>query len=164
MVFLFIDDIIYIMFKQKSFFASVVVGIILVGLHSIGSYLSWYWKYPFFDMVVHIVSGLWISLLILWLAICFDQIKDLKEYKVKSFLIAFISAVLAGVIWEIMENIFQITYVDMAGYYLDTAVDILNTGIGGILAYLYFIKRRRCVDNSCEILHPFHDKLGLIKN
>ncbi len=152
------------MFKQKPFIASIIIGLLLISLHTIGSYLSWYWKYPFFDILVHLVGGMWIAFIFLWLAICFGQIKDLKEYKVKSFLIAFISAILVGVMWEIFENLFQITYVDMAGYYLDTAIDILNSGLGGILAYIYFVKKRRCFDHSCEVLHPFHDQIGLIEN
>jgi uncharacterized protein YebE (UPF0316 family) len=152
------------MFNQKSFFASIVVGILLIGLHSVGSYFSWYWKYSFFDIIVHVVSGLWVSLLVLWLAICFGQINDLKDYKVKSFLIAFVSAILAGVFWEIFENIAGVVNVITAEYYLDTALDILNSGFGGVLTYLFFIRKRHCLDKSCEVLHPFHNTLGLIKN
>lgn len=152
------------MFKQKPFLASIIIGLLLISLHLLGSYWSWYWKYFYFDTLVHIISGMWVALTILWLAICLGQIKDLKEYKVKSFLIAFVASILAGVFWEIFENLSQTTFTEMAGYYLDTATDILNGGLGGLLAYLYFIKRRHCVDKSCEVLHPFHDKIGLIKN
>ncbi len=152
------------MFKQKPFYFSLVVLIILITLHAVGSYYSWYWVYSWFDVVVHIVSGLWVSLVMLWLASVLGQINSLKEYKVKSFLIAFLSAVLFGVVWEIFENISQTTFTNASGYSLNTAMDILNDGLGGILAYLYFIRRRKCADNSCDILHPFYNQTGIIKS
>lgn len=132
--------------------------------HTVGSYLSWYWQYPWFDIVVHILSGLWVSLVILWLASVFGQINSLKEYKVKSFLIAFISAVLIGVIWELVENYYQLTFIRAQNYGLNTAADIINDALGGVLAYLYFVRRRKCVDKTAEILHPFYNQTGLIKS
>jgi len=152
------------MFKQKPFIFSLLVLLILIGLHSVGSYFSWYWVYPWFDILVHMVSGLWIGLLILWLAACLGQINSLKEYKVKSFLIALISAVLIGVIWEVVENISQITDANIRGYTLNTAKDILADAFGGILAYLYFVKRKKQIDNTNNVLHPFYNQTGIIKN
>jgi hypothetical protein len=166
MVFLFTDDIIVFMvniFKQKPFpFSFLILGFLII-LHSAGSYYSWYWQYSWFDFVVHAVSGLWAAMLILWLASVFGQINSLKEYKIKTFLIAFISAILIGIVWELVENYTQITFTQASGYGLDTTLDIISDSIGGILAYFYFIRRRRCEDKSCEILHPFYNQTGLIK-
>ena len=152
------------MLKQKPFPFSLLVLAVLLALHFIGSYYSLYWKYSWFDVVVHIVSGLWIGLIFLWLASIFEQINSLKEYKVKSLLIALVSAVLIGVVWELIENYNQLTFTKASGYSLNTALDILNDAIGGILAYLYFVRRRKCVDKTAEILHPFYNQTGLIKN
>jgi|GEM_PF-370575 len=153
------------MLKQKPLPFSLLILCLLIILHSVGSYYSWYWVYPWFDVVVHIVSGLWIGLLILWLASVMGQINSLKEYKVKSFLIAFVSAVLIGVIWELLENYTQITFTKANDYNLNTALDIVNDAIGGILAYLYFVRRRKCVDNNtADILHPFYNQTGIIKS
>lgn len=152
------------MFKQKSFLVSLVALIILVILHAVGSYYSWYWSYPRFDFLVHIIGGLWVALLILWLAGVMGQVNSLKEYKVKIFLIAFISAILFGVIWELLENLSQTTFVSVSGYSLNTALDILSDALGGVLAYLFFIRRRKTVNKSAEILHPFYNQTGIIKN
>jgi len=151
------------MFKQKPFIFSFLILLVLIALHYFGSYYSLYWKFGWFDSVVHIFSGLWAALLILWLCSILQQINSLKEYKAKAFLVAFVSAVLIGIIWELVENFYQVTYTSFDGYYLDTAMDILNDGLGGVLAFLYFIRRRRCEDKSCEILHPFYNQTGLIK-
>ncbi len=152
------------MFKQKPFPASLIVLVILIALHGVGSYYSLYWRFSWYDVLVHIFSGLWIALILLWLASVLGQINSLKEYKVKSFLIAFVSAVLIGVIWELVENYGQITYTNMQGYGLDTALDILNDALGGILAYLYFVKKRKQPIQEVEIMHPFYNQTGIIKS
>jgi len=152
------------MFKQKPFLFSLIILVVLVALHSIGSYYYWYWSFPWFDLVVHIFSGLWVALLILWLASVLGQINSLKEYKVKSFLIALFSAVIFGVVWELVENFTQITNVNISGYSLDTALDILSDAFGGVLAYLYFVQRKKCVDKTTDILHPFYNQTGIIKS
>ena len=151
-------------FKQKPFPFSFLVLAVLIALHAAGSYNFWYWKYSWFDVIVHIVSGLWIALLILWLASVFGQISSMKEYKAKTFLIALISAVLIGVVWELIENYTQITFTKASGYNLNTAIDILNDGIGGVLAYFYFVQNKKCAGNACDVMHPFYNQTGLIKS
>ena len=43
----------------------------------------------------------------------------------------------------------------------------LYLGLGGILAYLYFVRRTKCVNNIdkpvVEAVHPFYSQTGLIK-
>jgi len=152
------------MFKQKPFPFSLLILVILVALHLTGSYYSLYWLYPWFDIVVHIFGGLWIALVILWLVSYLGQINSLKEYKVKSFLIAITATALTGIVWELVENFTQITSVNANGYGLDTAGDILSGALGGVLAYFYFVRRRKCLDKTVDILHPFYNQTGIIKN
>ena len=152
------------MFKQKPFPFCMLILAVLVVLHAVGSYYSWYWVYPWFDVPVHIMSGLWIGLVFLWLSSVFDQINSLKEYRAKSFLVAFVSAILIGVIWELVENYYQLTFIRDANYGLNTALDILNDGLGGVLAYLYFVRRKKCLEHDPEIMHPFYNQTGLIKS
>lgn len=153
------------MFRRKPFPFSLLILFIVVTLHLVGSYYSLYWAYSWFEVLVHVFSGLWIASTILWLASVFGQLNSLKEYKIKSFLIAFVSAALVGVVWELLENFTQITFTRASGYYLNTALDLFNDCLGGVLAYTYFIQKRKCADNSSQdILHPFYNQTGLIKN
>lgn len=148
------------MFKQKPFPFSMVVLVIVVGLHLAGSHYFWYWLYPWFEVIVHILAGVWIASLFLWLASCFNQIDSMKEYRTKSLLIALVSAALIGVVWELLEYFGQLNFVNADSYRFNTAMDLLNDVIGGVLAYLYFIKRTTCTPHySNEILHPFYDKI-----
>lgn len=148
-------------FKQKPFPMSFLALGILIVLHVAGSYYSLYWAISWFDLLVHLVSGLWVALVILWLTSVLGQVNSLKEYKIKIFLIALLSALILGVVWEILENITQITFTDSSGYALNTALDLVFDGLGGILAYGYFIKRKKCIDNSVDVLHPFYNKIGI---
>jgi len=152
------------MFKQKPFPFSLLVLVVLILLHVLGSYFSLYWVLSWFDVLVHIVGGLWVALVFLWLASVMGQINSLKEYRAKSFLIAFVAAVLIGVIWELLENYTQITFIKASGYSLNTALDIFNDGLGGLLAYLYFVRRTRGPVVTTEVLHPFYNQTGLVKN
>jgi len=151
-------------FKKKPFPFSMLVLITLITLHAVGSYFSWYWVYPWFDLIVHTVSGLWVASVILWLASVLGQINSLKEYKVKSFLIAFLAALLFGIAWEVFENVSQIVSTNASGYALNTALDLICDGFGGLLAYSYFIKRKKCNDGVCEVMHPFYNKTGMVKS
>ena len=151
-------------FKKKPFPFSILILIVLITLHVVGSYFSWYWVYSWFDLVVHTFSGLWVSSVILWLASVLGQINSLKEYKAKSFLIAFLAALLFGIAWEIFEYISQITFSDASGYALNTALDLICDGAGGLLAYGYFIKRKKSNDGVCEVMHPFYNKTGMVKS
>lgn len=141
-------------YKQKPLPFSFLVLLILILLHIVGSYYYWYWQYSGFDTIVHIFSGLWVALVIIWLAVIFGQINSLKEYKVKIFLIALVSALLFGVIWELLENISRVISVNSKIYNLNTAKDIISDGVGGVFAYLYFIRKKKCA--SCvEDLLPW---------
>lgn len=147
------------MLKQKPFPFSLLVLFVLILLHLVGSYYSWYWVYSWFDVVVHILSGLWVASVFLWLASYLGEINSMKEYKVKSFLIAFVSGLLVGVVWELLENFSQITFINHAGYGLDTAFDLINGALGAILAYLYFVKKKKSAVPHLDTLHPFYNQI-----
>lgn len=151
------------MFKQKPFPFSVLVLIILIGLHLIGSYYSWYWLYPQFEIIIHVLAGLWAGLIFLWLASCFNQINSLIEYKTKSLLIAILAAGLLGITWELLENFGQLAYIYADNYAFNTAMDLLNDIFGGVLAYLYFIRKTKVIKNDIDLLHPFYNQIS-IKN
>ena len=154
----------YLMFKQKPFPFSLLVLGILIALHSCGSYYSLYWTYHEYDILVHIFAGLWIALVMLWLASIFGYMNSLRGYKIRSFFIALISAIFFGIVWELLENFSQITFTNASSYGWNTAFDILGDAIGGILAFLYFVQKRKRADVTSGVLHPFYNQTGIIKS
>jgi hypothetical protein len=110
---------------------------------------------------------MWVSLVILWLASSFNQISSMIEYKTKSLLIALIAATIFGLAWEIMENLARITFVLDLGYGFDTAMDLFNDVIGGVLAYLYFVRKKIIGSHnldSGEHLNAFYNKVGTVNH
>lgn len=162
------------MFKQKPFPFSILALIILVTLHLFGSYFSWYWNLtyrdffgfdiPFYDIIIHLLAGFWIALVMLWLASILGLMKSLIGYKTKSFFIAVISAIILGIGWELVENYYQVTTAEAVGYVFNTTLDIICDAFGGLLAFLYFVKKSKQIKHDTEVLHPFYNQTGIIKN
>jgi hypothetical protein len=141
------------MFRQRPFPFSVLILAVLITFYSVGSEFSLYWFYPQFDFFLHILSGLWIALIILWLAVAFGQMSSLKDYRLKSFLIAFVSAVFLGVVWELIENTFQLSSVFSSNYSFDTSTDIFTDALGGSIAYIYFVQKKRNFNKPAEVIN-----------
>ncbi len=78
-------------------------------------------------------------------------------------MIAVLAAGLLGLVWEMMENLTQITFINVDGYKLNTVLDIGGDLLGGLLACLYFIQRKKCVVVSEDTMHPFYNQTGLSK-
>lgn len=152
------------MFKKIPLPFSLLVLAILITLYTVGSRFSLYWFYPQFDLLLHTLSGLWIALVILWLALCFGQINSLKDFKIKSFLIAFVSAVFVGVMWELLENFFQLVNIYADDYSFNVATDIFTDALGGSLAFLYFVSRKNKIEVASEVIYPFYNQNEIIRN
>jgi len=91
------------MFKQRPFPFSIIVLVAFLGFHIAGSYLNLYWIYRWFDMPVHFLGGLWLSLMVLWVMIAFGQIKSITDYKIKSLAVVLIVTGAAAFFWEAYE-------------------------------------------------------------
>lgn len=150
--------------KQKPLPFSFLVLFCLLAIHFMSSYFSWYWTFPWLDMLVHILSGLWVALVVLWVASVFNQVNSLKEYRIKVFLVSLVAATLFGVIWELIENFGQFISVGAPSYSWNTATDILGDIVGGIMASVYFTWSKIKIDKTGEILHPLYNQIGLLKN
>jgi hypothetical protein len=140
--------------KQRSIQFSLLVLAIFITLYSVGDSFFLYWFNPRLDLLLNALSGLWVSLLILGLAVYFGQFSNLKDYKVKSFAVAFVSATLIGVIWQLVLNFYHLTNVAAEDYGLRTSIYILTNAIGGTLAHFYFVKRRKNKEKVIPIQYP----------
>ena len=70
-----------------------------------------------------------------------------------------ISVLIIAVFWEIYELVFKVTFLHKVGYWQSSLSDISNSLVGGILAFLYFIKNKKAkcsvADISKEFKHSF---------
>jgi hypothetical protein len=133
------------MFKQKIFIASFFTLVLVAVLNYFGSKFYWYWTYKWFDIPMHILGGLWISLISLSLYSYFYNNVSIVNYKIKVLGVVLFAVLFIGISWEIFELVGGITYFTDKGYWIDTVADLINDTIGGLIAYLFFIKKRKCL-------------------
>jgi hypothetical protein len=43
-------------------------------------------------------------------------------------------------------------------------MDLLAGGFGGVLAYLYFIKRKKNIEKAVDVMPDIYNNVGIIKN
>jgi len=143
-IFFYIFGIIYFMIKMRAFWESFFVLIILAILFFWGHHYHLFWKYKWFDIPVHFLGGVWAALTALWISCHFGYTNSIINYKLKTFLIVLFAVLIIGISWEVFEVIGKITFIHDVGYWPDTLSDVLNSFMGGIVAYYYFIKTKKC--------------------
>ena len=132
------------MFKQKIFIASFFVLIITAFFNYIGGKYFLYWIYQWYDIPMHILGGLWVSLFSIFLYTNFY--KDISIHCKKLSMFVFFTLLLIALSWEIFELMGKITFLsDGIWYWIDTIKDIIDDFIGGMIGYLlycYFTKTK----------------------
>ena len=93
---------------------------------------------------MHILGGFWISITALLISIKFNHIDTIVGHKSRAFKIVVISVIIIGVSWEIFEILSGFTSIKEGGYLNSLMNDLISNFIGGLVAYFYFIKRKRC--------------------
>lgn len=132
------------MIKLRAFWESLFVSIIFAVLVFFAYKYNLFWKYKWLDIPAHFLGGLWIGLTSLWIFCYFDRINSIKNYKLKSFLIVLSAVLIITIFWKLFELTTGISSIHNKSYFTNSLYDTLNGLIGGIVAYLYFIKRKKC--------------------
>lgn len=100
---------------------------------------SWYWTIWWFDMFMHFLGGIWVSLAFLWLFYTRFVTLIGKEKTFTVFALVFFSVFAVAFLWEIFE--FSIdTFITLKKQDIfDTLSDILLGLAGGMTGTLYFL-------------------------
>ncbi|HEY4513745.1 MAG TPA: hypothetical protein VJH69_00265 [Candidatus Paceibacterota bacterium] len=106
-------------------FAQFGVIAIVGGLHIVGTVNFLYWRLPWFDLVTHVLGGLWAGLFAAW-------ILALKN-KLPRMIFCVAATFLLGIIWESFEATNGI--INLPKESLDTTKDLLMDTVGGLLAF-----------------------------
>ena len=131
------------MFKKKTFIISFIVLVVVAVLNYIGNNFYLYWIYKWYDIPMHILGGLWVSLLSLSVYSYFDKNVSIINYHWRVFRIVFLGLLFMIIFWEIFELVGGMTSLNDNGYWPDTLGDILNGFIGGMIGYFFFIIRKK---------------------
>ena len=139
------------MFKQKIFIISFILLIIIAVFNYLGVKFYLYWVYRWYDIPMHMLGGLWVSLFTLSVYSYFYKNVSILNYRRKVFTTVFIVLIFVIIFWEAFELVGGITSWNNNGYWMDTLGDILNGFIGGTMGYLFFIRNKKCnVDLGCD--------------
>lgn len=97
----------------------------IFSLHTIALTIHLYWIFPWFDILMHFLGGVWVGLFLLWFLYYSDYVPRilLPRYTLAG---ALLFGFLLGLLWEVFEIVVQTkTGVHFEGNWaLDTAIDL----------------------------------------
>ncbi|MCK5021949.1 MAG: hypothetical protein KAR54_01740 [Candidatus Pacebacteria bacterium] len=101
-----------------------------------------YWRFWWYDIVMHFTGGLWIALLGYYLFF-FAGFAGLGRKIIKSdsvFWVTFVFVLTIGILWELFELI--ATSFDLPlNYFFDTGLDLIMDMLGWALIYYFFLRK-----------------------
>lgn len=127
------------MLKTPLFIWIFITIAVIAALHFSALQFYLYWRFWWFDILIHFFGGLWAALSFLWLFFQFGFTNIIKNNKNYNLAVAFLASFLVGVMWESFEYYFGIAVTDAANYTVDTMTDISFDLIGGFAAYCVFM-------------------------
>ena len=103
--------------------------ITLAGVHQLA--MSWYlyWAYPWFDMPMHFLGGI-----IIGLGSQTELFEKTMRVRIPTVWVCAALVLAVGLLWEVFEWMFVI--VNLEGYVLDTARDLVLDLAGGSVGYV----------------------------
>jgi len=134
----------------------------ILGFHFISSIYSWYDQIFWLDIPMHLIGGMWVALLFIYL---FEKnMHDLRRvHFLKALVLCLGFVALIGILWEFYEyladvyifKIHPLFEVTNPKNYPDTLTDIVNDLVGGFLSLslVYALRRREStqIQNSVNI-------------
>ena len=112
--------------------------IVLAILHFAALIFLFYWRFAWFDNLMHVLGGVWLASSLIWLT-NFSPYKITLSLRGESELTTILIGVLTiSVFWEVFEYVLGVTYAER--YLVDTAADLFF-GLAGATAAWFILKR-----------------------
>lgn len=115
---------------RKLLFLQLYLLIIVALLHILGTWLSLYWMFWWYDILVHFLASAWLAVLASWTSLSW-QIQPRVSFVIGCVL-------LVSVAWELFE--YEIGATHAGEMMLDTILDVA-INIGGGFVGLFLAKR-----------------------
>lgn len=117
-------------------FVVLLLSVVVAILHMAAISFSLYWTFLWFDVLMHFLGGITLSLLVAWWLFFTPLTKIRGRARFKLFLAAVFSPLFVGGLWEVFEYIAGVSF-SVEGYPLDTFFDLVINLCGGGTAYLF---------------------------
>lgn len=125
--------------KQPLFIFLFILSIVIAALHFLAFEFYFYWTFWWFDILMHFLGGLWISLMALWVLFLSGYITQFHLSYRSAFFVAIFSVIVIGIGWELFEIWSGISLEDKTNYLFDTTVDFIMNLFGALSGYLYVV-------------------------
>jgi hypothetical protein len=124
------------------------LGIAVAALHAAAVAFLLYWTIWWYDITLHFIGGLWVSLGIVWLAYFSGYLPLCRRSNVRIFAVTLIWTFVVGVAWEVFEYLMIGANIwAPEGYWFDTIGDLLSDIAGGLCGYIIFMRLDSVRDN-----------------
>jgi hypothetical protein len=128
------------MLKERRYFLLMcqlgTLGTLVAWSNIFGLDYSFYERFAWWDIISHMLGGLWVGLFVAWSTSYFGKRITVLE--------AVTSAVVVGIGWEVYEYIVGLQYTTNPWpIQIEIAKDLLDDAIGGLLAGYFVNKFRR---------------------
>ncbi len=124
--------------KKQLFIFNILLIIIIAILNKVALNFFLYWKWWWFDIMMHFLGGLWVGGATLWVYYFSGYFRANQNKKILLWL-SIISVVVIGVGWEVFEFVTAIE-IFSDGYVGDTILDLIMDTTGAVVAYFMLIK------------------------
>jgi L-cystine uptake protein TcyP (sodium:dicarboxylate symporter family) len=118
-----------------------ISAILVLILHLIAIAEHLYWKYWWYDNIVHFLGGITISLVVLFYLERFQFLKNTSELGYMGF--GCLGALIVSLLWEFFEYSAGVSFVTANSFVLDTVLDISTGFIGAWCASMYAYAMRK---------------------
>ncbi|MAF59357.1 hypothetical protein CL631_00745 [bacterium] len=123
------------MLRNKIFIAQFLLIAFIGVLHITALELYWYWVFPWFDILVHFLGGLWATLISLWFFFESGYVKVKRRVRNIS-LVAFFTIFFVAIGWEVFEFLAGVPIV--GDFAVDTTIDLIIGTLGALMAWIYY--------------------------
>lgn len=107
-------------------------------LYAIGLYFKLLWQIWWYDILLHTLAGVLISLVFLGLIRMYGFTFRKMHHM---FIPAIAAALVIGLLWEVFELVIGATFVSKAGYKTDTSIDLVCDIVGAMIGVLISFKK-----------------------
>ncbi len=115
--------------------------VVIASLHILSSFLYLYWSIQWIHLIIHFLSGILVSLSALCLIYVseYDFLrKRISEAPIATFFVAIGASLVAGILWEVFELTFGITFLSDQNYLSQNGSEVIAALSGGLIGWAYF--------------------------
>lgn len=125
--------------SHKYFIGTVALVVIVAILNVFAYQFYWYWRFWWFDMIMHTLGGAWVTSFVLWYRFYRNNPKEaLTPSKTSVVYLTLVSVLAVGIGWELFE--FSVdTFISFSRHDpVDTSSDIFFDVLGSCFAVVIF--------------------------